>query len=89
MLRYHERAAERLQEMNRERERGTRQTLSGEERMKAHALTSAPPQAERTAVWKSEMSDAERERFESVAGDLLAELGYETGATSAVEAATP
>jgi hypothetical protein len=78
MLDYHERAGERLQEMNRERERGSRRTLSGEERMQAHAMTTKPPQEERIDVWKTEMDDAYREEFEAFAGDLLRELGYET-----------
>lgn len=78
MLRYHERAGERLEEMNRVRERAGRQTLSGEERMKAHALTKAPPQTERLAVWKHEMGGEDRREFELAAGDLLTELGYET-----------
>ncbi len=82
MLRYHETASERLQEMNVDHERDGRKRgiLTGEERMKAHALTSAPPQADRTAVWKTGMDPADVEAFESTAGDLLAELGYETGA---------
>jgi sulfotransferase family protein len=89
MLRYHERAAERLQEMNRERRRGSRQSLSGEERMQAHAMTTKPPQAERVEVWKGEMDDGYRREFEQFAGDLLAELGYETGAAVAAGAADP
>ncbi len=81
MLTYHERAGDRLQEMNRDHDRsgGRRGALSGEERMKAHALTTAPPQADRTDVWKTDMSAADCAAFESVAGELLAELGYETG----------
>jgi hypothetical protein len=79
MLSYHEGAANRLKEMDRVRERSGRQTLSGEERMKAHALTTAPPSSERLAVWKNEMGPEDRHAFEEVAGDLLAELGYETG----------
>src|SRR4051794_12120282 len=86
MLAYHERAAERLQEMNRERQRGSRRTLSGEERMQAHAMTTKPPQAERVEVWKAEMDDAYRREFERFAGELLAELGYETGTPSKVAA---
>ncbi len=80
MLSYHERAGERLQEMNRDHERsGSRRgALSGEERLKAHALTTAPPQADRTDVWRTDMPAADRAAFERVAGDLLAELGYET-----------
>jgi sulfotransferase family protein len=85
MLSYHERASERLQEMNRDHERAGRKggVLTGEERMKAHALTSAPPQADRTAVWKTDMEAADIAAFEDVAGDLLAELGYETAASPA------
>jgi hypothetical protein len=78
MLRYHETAAVRMEEMNRVRERAGRQTLSGEERMKAHALTSTPPQTGRLAVWKTEMSAKDQKEFEEAAGDLLIELGYET-----------
>ena len=79
MLAYHERAAERLQEMNRERQRGQRRTLSGEERMQAHAMATRPPQAERVEAWRTEMPGADRSEFEAIAGDLLAELGYEVG----------
>ncbi len=80
MLEYHERASDRLQEMNRDHERsgGRRGALSGSERLQAHALTSAPPQASRTDVWRTDMPAEDRESFEAVAGDLLAELGYET-----------
>src|SRR5262245_61244075 len=79
MLTYHERAEERLQEMagalparkgRPEREAG--------ERVDAHALTTRPPDAERVAVWKREMSEAENAEFEEAAGYLLDELGYET-----------
>jgi sulfotransferase family protein len=78
MLSYHLTAAERLEEMNRVRERAGRQTLSGEERMKAHALTTQAPTTDRLAVWKTEMSEADLQEFEEAAGDLLSELGYET-----------
>jgi hypothetical protein len=77
MLDYYERAPERLQEMNRERQRGGRRTLSGEERMKAHEMTAKPPQPERVEVWRDEMDPAYRREFERFAGDLLGELGYE------------
>jgi Sulfotransferase family len=84
MLDYHERAEERLQEMagalparegRPEREAG--------ERVDAHALTTRPPDAERVAVWKREMSDAENAEFEEAAGYLLDELGYETATPQA------
>ena len=48
------------------------------ERVAAHALTSKPPQADRVAVWKTEMSEAENAEFEEAAGYLLDDLGYET-----------
>ena len=79
MLRYHERAEERLQEMagalparkgRPEREAG--------ERVAAHALTTKPPQSDRVAVWKRKMSESENAEFEQAAGYLLEELGYET-----------
>jgi hypothetical protein len=79
MLRYHERASERLQEMagalppkkgRPEREAG--------ERIAAHAMTTKPPSEERVAVWKHEMSESENAEYEEAAGYLLDELGYET-----------
>jgi Sulfotransferase family len=79
MLRYHERAAERLAEMagalpakagRPEREAG--------ERVAAHAMTTKPPTTERVAVWKQEMSAADVAEFEEAAGFLLDDLGYET-----------
>ena len=48
------------------------------ERVAAHAMTTKPPRAERVAVWKREMSEAENAEFEEAAGYLLDELGYET-----------
>jgi hypothetical protein len=88
MLAYHERAGERLQEMARDMpEVDGRPARPGEERLRAHALTAEPPKKERIAVWKQEMSDADRERFERVAGDLLQELGY--GAEYAPEPSVP
>lgn len=89
MLAYHERASERLQEMNRERQRGDRRTLTGEERMQAHAMTTKPPSAERVEVYKTEMDPAYRQEFERFAGDLLAELGYEADAPAAAGISEP
>jgi hypothetical protein len=89
MLAYHERAPERLQEMNRERQRGTRRALSGQERMQAHAMTTKPPQAERVEAWRTQMPESDRRTFEAVAGDLLAELGYRTEAGAATAGANP
>jgi hypothetical protein len=87
MLTYYEHAEERLSEMHRD--------LPGEEgkplrpadhRKEAHLLTSKPPDPSRLARWKHDMDPADVAAFESVAGPMLTELGYEVtgGATSEV-----
>lgn len=79
MLTYHEGAEERLQEMAGAlpAKKGRPEREAGE-RIKAHALTMEPPKADRVAVWKREMSEADNADFEAAAGYLLADLGYET-----------
>ena len=79
MLRYHERAEERLQEMAGAlpAKKGRPEREAGE-RVAAHALTTKPPQSDRVAVWKRKLSPAENAEFEEAAGYLLEELGYET-----------
>jgi hypothetical protein len=78
MLRYYERAEERLAEMHRD--------LPGEEgkplrpadhRKEAHVLTSKPPDPSRLARWRQEMAADDVAAFERVAAPLLRELGYE------------
>ena len=44
--------------------------------MASHKLASQPPQADRVARWKREMSEEDVAAYEAVAGDLLHELGY-------------
>jgi hypothetical protein len=79
MLTYHERAGERLQEMAGAlpAKKGRPEREAGE-RIAAHALTTKPPDAERVAVWKRELSEEENAEFEEMAGHLLHDLGYET-----------
>jgi hypothetical protein len=79
MLRYYERAEERLQEMAGPlaAKKGRPEREAGE-RVAAHALTTKPPDPGRLQVWKQEMSEAENAEFEEAAGYLLQELGYET-----------
>ena len=80
MLTYYERAPERLAEMARDLPAtGKKLSRSGDERMAAHALAAEPPKADRIATWRERMSASDRAAFERVAGDLLAELGYEVG----------
>ncbi len=88
MLSYHERSAERLQEMARALPGdGRAKELSVERRMATHAMTTKPPSADRVARWRTQMSAEQRAQFEQIAGDLLADLGYPTG-PDAVEQAT-
>jgi hypothetical protein len=83
MLDYHQRAEERLQEMARDLPAGQgRPHRPGEERLQAHALLKEPPQAERVEVWREEMSAADVAEFELIAGELLAELDYETASSA-------
>lgn len=78
MLRYYERAEERLAEMARDLPGDEGKPMRpAEHRKEAHVLTSKPPDPSRLARWKEDMDPADNEKFESVAGDLLAELGYE------------
>ena len=88
LLNYYERSADRLQEMARALPaEGRAKELSVERRMETHEMTTKPPSADRVARWRTQMSAEQREEFETVAGDLLDELGYPTG-TDAVERAT-
>ena len=76
MLRAHERADRRLEELKAVRMvNGT--VRRPEQRRALHALTRQPPDASRSGRWRSALSERELARFEAVAGDLLAELGYE------------
>jgi hypothetical protein len=78
ILNYHVVAEERMQENNREHwVPSVNRTISTEELGAMFRLTKKPPQASRAGRWKDEMSVADRQRFEAVAGDLLTELGYE------------
>jgi hypothetical protein len=79
MLDYHRHAEERLQEMAGELPPvAGRPAREAGERVAAHAMATKPPSRERIARWKHEMSPAEQAEFEATAGELLAELGYET-----------
>ena len=59
--------------------RGAKGERASSDRLAIHTLTSEPPQRERVARWKAEMSPADRAAYEAEAGDLLADLGYEIG----------
>ena len=78
MLRYYERAESRMAEMHRDLPGDEGKPLRpADHRKEAHLLTSKPPDPSRLARWKEDMAAADNAAFESVAGELLAELGYE------------
>ena len=77
MLEYHTMASGRMAELVADVDvRGGSRRVRAEERRAKHAWTSRPPDPSRIGLWRTEMSAADRQRFESVAGDLLVELGY-------------
>jgi hypothetical protein len=77
MLSYHARADERLAELGDLAPVEARAARPGAERAAAHALTTRPPSGARVGTWRTEMSPADAEAFEVVAGDLLSDLGYD------------
>jgi sulfotransferase family protein len=80
LLDYHERSADRLEEMKRELpDDGKRTTLSVERRMATHARTTEKPDPRRASRWRESMDRSDRAQFESIAGPLLVELGYQVG----------
>jgi hypothetical protein len=78
MLRYWERAAERLHEHKSCRRSDGRLAVTHEQRLWQQRLTMQAPQADRIFDWKNTMTPAERTQFLHFAGDMLEELGYET-----------
>lgn len=78
MLRYYERAGERMAEMARDLPAADgKPTRPGEERMQAHAMTQKPPDPAAMYRWREKMSAEDVAAFDAVAGELLSELGYE------------
>ncbi len=80
LLTYHERSADRLQEMARALPGdGKAKELSVARRMATHEMTTKPPSIDRVQRWRKQMSEEQRHEFEEVAGGLLEELGYPVG----------
>lgn len=78
MLEYHKTAEQRMKEMHRDLPvQGGVRTIRAAERKTIHSLTSKPPQHDRVYRWRSEIAEADRKHFESVAGEMLRELGYD------------
>ena len=77
MLSYYKRAPERLKEhKGRLRSDGT-PLLTQDQRLQQQQRTTEPPDPACVFAWKQTMDTDERKKFQSVAGDLLKELGYE------------
>jgi hypothetical protein len=78
VLRYHERAAERLAEMAGSlRAEGNHAEQEAGYRIANHAPTTKPPDPAKLDKWRREMNAADLAAYEGVAGELLEELGYE------------
>lgn len=77
MLRYWEHAPERLKEHQQRQRANGEVVVSREQRLHQQRLTMHPPQPDRIAVWRREMTVAEQADFRRSAGDLLEELGYD------------
>jgi hypothetical protein len=75
MLRYHERARARLDEVRTWLRPDGSPLITKEERLANHRLTSSPPDASRAGRWRTEMREEERATFSREAGALLRELG--------------
>jgi hypothetical protein len=77
MLKYYERAPERLEEHEARFRSDGRELVSKEQRIRQQQKTMEPPDRSRICFWRSAMTANDRARFEAVAGTLLKELGYE------------
>ncbi|MFN8524463.1 MAG: sulfotransferase [Chloroflexota bacterium] len=77
MLAYHERARERLAEVQTRYDAAGRVLATQEDRLHSHRLTSTPPDASRIGRWRSELTSEEVGEFGREAGALLEELGYD------------
>lgn len=76
MLNYHQSALRRLESETVEWRR-LPNVVSPRARLAIHPLIGAPPHSERTERWRNEMAEDDIQEFEQIAGDTLAELGYD------------
>jgi hypothetical protein len=73
---YFRRSRSRLGEHERRTNPDGSVALTKRRRMNALRFTKKPPQESRIRRWREELEPQEVQRFESVAGGLLVELGY-------------
>lgn len=77
MLAYHQTARRRLEEAETRRGHDGGVIITKEERLHIQRFTSQPPERSRVGRWKAELTPEQVAAYESVAGGLLEELGYE------------
>lgn len=77
MADYHRAAPQRLQELSERAHGFGDHFISRQDWQRIFAKTSEPPDPNRIAGWKRAMSPTELSAYHAIAGDLLAELGYE------------
>jgi hypothetical protein len=77
MLRYWERTPQRLREHRTRNRRDGTVIVTHEQRLSQQRMTTQPPSLERIDRWRTEMTREEQAEFWRVAGDTLADLGYE------------
>jgi len=77
ILKYHERAEQRLAEFKDYVFEPTGKHFTAEQRRDSHALTTRPPDPSRAGRWKTELTESQQREYENRAGHLLELLGYE------------
>jgi hypothetical protein len=77
MLRYHERAGERLQEHRERRLPDGSISISREQRLQNQRLTMKPPDLARVGAWRQTMPAEQQREFVRLAGDALRTFDYE------------
>jgi hypothetical protein len=77
MLRFHERAPERIAEVITEYRENGRLVATVEQRHEIHALARMPADTGRIGRWRREMPPDEVAQFHAITGRTLVELGYD------------
>jgi len=77
MMRHHERAGGRIDELSTRYDRQGNTIVTKEQLLEIHERATQPPTADRIGRWKTELTPEETGRYEKVAAPLLRELGYE------------
>lgn len=80
MLSYHERAADRLSEINERLDSSGEVIATAETRREIHSQVLSAPNPSRIGRWRSELGSEEILEYEAIAGGMLRQLGYEAGA---------